>query len=387
MGKGGSVWTVAGRFGVWLLSATLFATPVLGQVEVTAGAAQIRISGQIGIQAETTTCNGFPPSLDSACERQEPSIDLFMRRARILFDAKLNDWLEFRIQPDFRDIDGVVLRDAWGRMVFDPAARLTIGHMKRPFAGFFFSPSTYYRTVERRPVIPGVRAAPFNDLVRFDVTLWDTGVMLDGRTHDGRFGYWVGAFNGRSLSDATDLNTEKQFIGRGEVTFEVGGMPLDFAGAVALTDVPFERQSGAIDGTYFTLFELWTELGAYTDPGLHIQAGLVLGENPTQNVVGDAPDFEAKEDLANLYQFQVIGSWKVPVEGVKWVEGFEPVLRIYRGDPNVDVDDDAGWGLSPGGQLFFRDRTKLVLSWDFALFDAEELRTENSFKAHFQVHF
>lgn len=385
MSRGGSVRAVAtaGLVGAWLV----WATPVQAQVELTAGAAQIRISGQIGIQTQTTSCNDFPPRPDSACETQDPTIDFFMRRARILFDAKLNDWLEFRLQPDFKDVDAVVLRDAWARMVFDPAARITIGHMKRPFEGFFFSPSTWYRTVERRPIIPGVRAAPFNDLVGFDVTLWDTGIMLDGRTHDGRFGYWVGAFNGRSLSDATDLNTEKQFIGRAEVTFDVGGMPLDIAGAVAFTDVPFERESGAVDGAYFTLFELWTDLGAYEDPGLHVQAGLVFGENPNQNILGSAPDFEAGDDLATLYQFQVIGSWRVPVEGVKWVEGYEPVFRLYRGDPNTDVDDDAGWGLGPGVQLLFRDRTKLVLTWDFALYDADGLGTANSLKAHVQAHF
>ena len=86
-------------------------------------ALEVSVGGRVQLQASTSSCSEFPIADNSACAEQVPSSDLFLRRARLTFTVKINDKIDFRIQPDFNKIDKVGLKDAWGRFTFSKAFR------------------------------------------------------------------------------------------------------------------------------------------------------------------------------------------------------------------------------------------------------------------------
>ena len=136
---------------------------------------------------------------------------------------------------------------------------------------------------------------------------------------------------------------------------------------------------------YYYDYELFAELGDFGG-GPHVQAGLVFGDNPTQNAGGSPIDLAGGDAFATFVTWQAIGSWKIAT-GILGLEAIEPLFRVTWGDPNTDVDDDAGWGFTPGVQFFFYKRNKLALNWDIATWEEDGIRSENSFKAQVQFHF
>lgn len=372
--------------------------PASAQVKLSSKAAEISLSGRFQLQATTSTCSDY--STDNAdaastCGEDVPGVDMFVRRARFTLHAKFNDWIEGRIQPDFDQVDGVVLKDAYGRLNLNPEAenshmRITLGHFKRPFDGFQMTSSTQILTIERDVDIPGVSGSTALSLdeltTRNRLSDRDIGVMIDGSTANGQFEYWLGAFNGNGPSANEDVDTDKQFIGRAAVNLEVGSLPLQIAVAGAMTDIPFTRANESLGARRISNIELWTELGDFSD-GLHMQAGAVFGENALQAKTGGAPDLVADDPFANMYTWQVIGSYKIPLEGSYFFEAIEPLFRVTMADPNTDLDEDGVWAFTPGLQIFFGGRNKLALNWDIVSFSDEALDGENSFKAQYQFHF
>lgn len=357
-----------------------------GQFTVTSGDAEITFRGQLTVQANHTSCTEFPFAENSVCDEQVPAVDWFMRKVRPLIDVKYEDWLEGRFQPDFAFVDVFVLRDAWVRFTADEAARLTVGHIKRPYDGFNLMSSSLNLTIENFIVIPGATGLVGRELSRFNLALWDTGLMFDGQLGDGLFRYWVGTFAGQSAVDQKDVNSDKQFMGRAQVHVEIAGLPVDLAGAAALTDVPYEEASGKISGEYFSAFELWADLGEFSG-GPRLMTNLLFGENPLQNERGGAMDFEAGDAFASFTEWHAIAAWKFPIRNVSWLTSIEPVFRTRWTDPNRDVADDGGWAFTPGVQIFLRGLNKLQLNWDFVEFQDDALRSENSFKTAFQFCF
>jgi hypothetical protein len=112
----------------------------------------------------------------------------------------------------------------------------------------------------------------------------------------------------------------------------------------------------------------------------------VFGDNPLQNVAGDSINLELGDNFASFQTWQVIGTWRFNTTFLG-LEGIEPVFRVTYGDPNTGLSDDAGWGYTPGLQLYYYKRNRLSLSWDFASWEESGIRGENSFKAQIQFHF
>ena len=213
----------------------------------------------------------------------------------------------------------------------------------------------------------------------------DIGFLFEGGTADGRLSFAAGAFNGGSGS--TDTNAEKQFVGRVQVSLDAGGMPLDLAGAVALTDAPFTALSGEVDAEYFTNFEAWAELGSYSRDGLVVQAGVVLGDNGALNPLGGPVDLANGEDFASLRTAQAAVGYRMPTNDIEWLEAVSPVLRVSHADPNTDVEGDHAWVVTPGIGFYFHKRNRLTLTWDTASFGADGIDSESSFRAVMQFHF
>jgi len=394
---GGLIETVRGvgyrmRSLTLLLGALLLTMPTTStaQVEIKAGSAELKFSGRIQFQVETTTCTNAIPEATSACSSEQPGLDMFLRRARFSIEAKIDDRLSMEIESDYDDVDGVHLKDAWGRYSFSPALALKAGHFKRPFDGFFLTSSSWL-PFERAVSIPGVSSnmLPSHSgfTGSFDLADRDIGFMFEGKTESKQFRYWVGVFTGGSDAKANDTNTEKQFVGRAQVTLDAGGAPLDLAGAIAVTDVPFTATSGETEAEYFTNFELWAELGGYGEDGLMIQAGFIVGDNPRINVSSGDIDLAAGEDFASLQSFQGVAGYRISVDGADWLEAWSPILRVSYGDPNSDIDDDEAWGFTPGLALYLHKRNRLALTWDFASFTGDGIDSENAFRAQMQFHF
>jgi hypothetical protein len=368
------------------LGLVLSTTNGVAQFKITSGDAEITFGGQLTVQANATSCTEYPFEENSVCDTQVPTFDWFMRKVRPLIDVKFGNWLEGRFQPDFAFVDVFVLRDAWVRFTVDEAARLTVGHIKRPYDGFNLMSSARNLTIENAIIVPGARDLNLQELSLFNLALWDTGLMLDGQFGDGLFRYWLGTFNGQSPVDQHDMNTNKQFMGRAQFHVEPGGIPIDIAGAAARTDLAYVKDSGEQAGKYYSAYELWVDLGEFAR-GPRFMSNFLFGENPTENRDGEAVDIEGGESFAKFNEWHAIASWKFQIHGVSWLESFEPLFRAKLVDPNTSVEQDGGWAFTPGFQLFFRGLNKLQVNWDIVTFQDDTLRSENSFKVAFQLHF
>ncbi len=379
--------------GVAALAATLaLVAPLRAQendeVRFKTKALELTFNGRIQVQAGTSSCSEFPVPDDSACEEQVPATDLFLRRARLTVSGKINDMIDFRIQPDFNRIDKVGLKDAWGRFTFSKAFRLKAGHFKRPFDGFVLVSSTQTLTVEREVAIRGLDGllAPnvTSFTTAFDLSDRDIGVELNGSTNNGAFTYWVGGFTGNSDLKFQDSNNSKQFVGRGQVKLAAGPKDLKIAAAAAATDASYESVTEGIKSKYYYNYELFADWGDFSD-GPHAQLGFVFGDNPRQNALGGDIDLEAGEHFAKIASWQAIVSWKCPVGSGDMA--LEPVFRLSWADVNTDLDSSELWAFTPGLQIFFYGRNKLALNWDIANPMTDVLRGENSFKARLQFYF
>ena len=372
-----------------------FSAPALAQVQLTSDATRIDMSGRLQLRAQSSSCSNFSPSSTAtACSGDVAGLDMFIRRARLTFDVRLNDWISGKFEPDFGAVDGVEIKDAYGRLDLNPEAdnthaQVTVGRFKRPFDAFQMRSSTQILTIERDVDVAGISGETGLSLdelaTRNGLSDRDIGVMVDGGDANDRFHYWVGVFNGRSGVANESVVAQKQFIGRGQVNVSNGETPLAIAGAVAFTSAPFTNSDETLGSRYVGNVELFAELGDFSG-GPHVMAGLVFGKNTLENTSGTMPDLAGGDPLANMLTWQVIGSWKSDVGDAYFFEAIEPLFRITMADPNRDLTDDVVYGFTPGVQIFFSGRNKLALNWDFMKLGGGR-GSENSFKAQYQFHF
>jgi hypothetical protein len=394
-----------------LASVAILAAPSPGisqDVEITSKALKINIGGRVQMQGRRSSCSAF--SVEAPCNSEVRNVNWFIRRARLSVFVVFNGFIEGKFAPEFApatdSLDASNLTDAYGQLNFSDAAKLRFGHFKRPFDGFQMTSSTQILTIERDIDVPGVsstRALSLDELTeRFKLSNRNVGIGLNGETANGFFEYWVGVFNGNSSTDNQGATDGKQFMGRAQISVDAAGLPLTIAAAGAVTEEPFDRPvTGQRAGKDYSNFELWTQLGGFPsdvvrkveaeesvgiDDQLAIQGELFFGQNPLLNRAGDAIDLPAGDDFARAWAFQVIGGWAFPIRGSSIFRAIQAVFRATYADPNTDGTDDANWGLTPGIQVFFAERQKLVVNWDFVVFEGD-LRSVNSFKAQYQFYF
>lgn len=391
--------TVLVAVGICLAAASLTPASAQEELTVTADAMEVDLTGRVQVQAATSSCSSFPFEEGSPCAEQAPGLDLFMRRVRLAAVVKIDEFLTAKVEPDFGDVDEVVLRDAYGQLTFGDRAKVRVGQFKKPFDGFNLVSSSQLLTIERDLDVPGVPglAAPSLDefTTRFRLASYDVGAMFFGETGEGRFAYWAGVFNGEPAEANEDTDGEKQLVGRVAYNTRAGGLPLQLAAAAALTDLPFrgpEDQPGArVSADYYSDFELFAELGGY-EPGPHVQAGVVFGDNPTRTPAGGdplepPPGGQLPGELATMVSWQAVGAYRLATEDTRWLEAVEPSLRITWAEPNTDLDDDEAWGFTPGVNVYFHGRNKLQVGWDFVAYADDGTESVSSFKSQFQVYF
>ena len=397
--------------GLGLAIAAILLAPESGlaqDVEITSKAMKINIGGRIQMQARRSSCSAFP--VEAPCTEEVETVNWFIRRARIEFTVTINDLIEGKFAPEFApasdSLDATNLTDAYGQLNFSEAAKLRVGHFKRPFDGFQMTSSTQILTIERDldvPGVPGLASLSLDELTeRFKLSNRNVGIGLNGKVAKGFFEYWVGVFNGNTSSENEGDTDGKQYMGRAQISLDAGSLPLEVAVAGAVTEQPYaEPVTGQLQGKAYTDFEFWTQLGSFpstvvkrvedNEPvslgeQLIVQGELFFGDNPLLNSAGLPIDLAAGEDFANAWAFQVIGGWAFPIRGNAVFRAIQPIFRATYANANTAGSFEDNWGLTPGVQIFFAQRQKLALNWDFVVYEGD-FRGVNSFKAQYQFYF
>lgn len=358
----------SGFRGGFLLAAVLSmgaAVPVAGQVEIQAREASLRIGGRLHTQfAHSSVGSG-------------PGANIRARRAWLTFDARLNDWLSGRVQHDFVG----TLKDAYVRFTAGPRLRVDVGHFKRAFGFFVLQSSADISVLERDGRIPGFAGVGGDgcagvgnvcSLVRLtDGLLYvdrDVGVRLQGELGD-RLSYQATLTNGTAI-DVADENDAKSPAGR--VVYALTDRVRLGANATA-HDYVSEAGTTEFAGAWGADLEV----GTFESPGVHLQAGVVGGENWRVVREDDGP--------ASFLAAQAILSYHRAVGPGRPVTALEPLFRVSWADPGTEVEDDGGLLLTPGFMVFFARRTKIGANVD--VYRPQEGETEWSLKVQTNFYF
>ncbi len=311
------------------------------QVSVSSQAAQIRLSGRAQAQFNTTSAQGVPASA------------FLIRRARFSAEVKVNDLVSGKVEPEYGE-GRVQLRDAYLRLSFGPALRVTAGQFKRPFDLFEITSSTQILVIERAGDIRGVDACAgpggvcsFSRLTaKLEFADRDIGVMVDGTDRSGRLSYFAAVTNGAG-QNRSDENGAKSFTVRARLALAEN---VAVAANLALHDYVAggrDARAAAWGGDL--------EIGSF-QKGWHLQAGVVGGENWRNLTAGDPSTFLA---------LQGILTYKSLISGSSYLEAVEPVGRLSWSDPALGEAADGGWLLTPGIVLHFTGRNKLAANVDW----------------------
>ena len=320
-------------------------TPVSGQVplETRAPVDGLVIGGRVNAQFSTTSVEG------------EVGSEWTLRRARLYVGAQINEWLDGVAQVDWSGerAEGRLL---FLRGTFRPEVRVSVGQFKRAFDLFELTSSSMILVVERAGRVRGVdtcagvgRMCTYS---RFTEALQhsslDIGVMVDGVFGDARGEYRVTITNGAGRNQG-DENDAKSVAARG--AYRIGERLL-LGVNVGIHDFP-NPVTGRDD--HAPAFALDAEWGDY-EGGPHLQGGVLFGENwKNLDTEGTGSDF---------FAWQGIASYKRPVDGNRYVDALEPVLRLSYGDPARGVGSDGGWLLTPGLVAHLDGRNKLAANLD-----------------------
>ncbi len=291
-----------------------------------------------------------------------PSAEFLVRRARLKLDLEFNELVDGRIQHDFL----LGLQDAFLRLNFDPAFRLSAGQFKRGFDLFELLSTSYISVVERAGDIRGLSTCEgpggicsysrFSEALQYSAR--DIGLRAEGQM--GPVSYLATLTNGAGLN-ARENNDTKSVAGRAAISLSEG---LTLGGGFSVHDYP--REDGGGNG-FGSAFATDLEVGHYLTPGPHLQAGIMSGDN-----------WKAGENVSFLTG-QIVYMHYVPLgSDGGTVAAVEPVARISWGDPDRDRSADDGVLLTPGLMVYLQDRIRVGTSLD--IWDPNQGDTELSFK-------
>ena len=294
----------------------------LAQVEVRSQALEITLTGRVHSQFSTTSVAG------------ERASEFQIRRARFTAALTINDFVDGRIQPDFGQ-GKISLRDAYLRLTFDRAFRVSFGQFKRAFDIFELPSSTQILVIERTGSIKGV----------------DNCVGPGGLCSWSRLTEQL-AYSDRDIgtgNNAADENGTKSYAGRATVLASSG---VRLGANVALHDYP--NPITARD-EYAVAYGADLEIGTYGDR-VHFQGGVVSGENWRNLSVTGSP--------STLLAAQGILSYRIRLSENGRLDAVEPLGRISWGDPDTAAAGAGGLLVTPGVAFHFTGRNMLVANVD-----------------------
>jgi len=332
------------------------------QITVTTGNAELKVGGYMQVQLATSSVDSYPQTTD-----------LFIRRARLVFDLKLNDFISARFQPSYDEFS-TAIQDAYVRLAFAPQARVTVGQFKRPFSVFSLTSSSQILVIERSGIVPGVGTCQpvgicthsfLSEALRFGGR--DLGAMVDGALGTGRLHYAFSITNGSGIRQEEENGT-KSYTGRLQLALPKN---VHLSGQIGVHD--FINDARQIND-YATAWALDVDWGTF-ERGLHVQAGVLSGEN-WRNLDDDGvpTDFVA---------FEGIAAFKHLIGGEHRVSAIEPVLRVSVSEMNEAGGD--GVLYTPGVVFYFVGRTKLAVNVD--VWSPSQGDTDWSLKSQMYFHF
>jgi hypothetical protein len=307
------------------------------------------------------------------------------RRIRLTFDAQISDWITGRVEPEFA-MGRLGVRNAWMAFTLDPALVIRAGQMKKPFGLVWLTSASTLPVIER-----GVRIRGLEDALRQadDGTLselrgevlvgehhalldrqrysaYDMGVNLEGRR--GAVGWAGGVFNG----GGPDARAENAGLsGAARVTWQLPvAVPVTLGAAWSrrVMNWPVAQSTETRTGAAYAVD---AELGGFRR-GPWLIAEVTTGDQ-----------FVTEQRFAGA---QLIASWFLPLAGPR-VEGWEPVARVSRGDPDRSVAGDEGTLLTPGVNFYFVGRNRLMLNWDVYVPAGSQFNTQHAARAQINLNF
>lgn len=356
------------------------------------GAVKARIIGRVQAQFSTTSVSESDLLAGGARPAAIPATLFETRRVRLGTELEFGKGVTGKIEAEMA-MARLQLREAWVNFEIDPAFQLRMGQWKKPFSLMQLTSSTRWPVIERSVRLRGLTDQLAADDTRRVMTTF-RNTMLLGEQHyllevqnynnfdlgaglRGRAGgatYELAVFNGPG-SDAVDDNNSKSVAGR--VTYKLRmKKPVVLGGAFSTRDFRV-RQLPTIESRTGTAFEADVEIGEFRTKGLRVLAEASTGRNL------------AVADTADHKQFagaQAIVSWFSPVTSAK-LEGWELAGRLSWGDPLRGVDADEGMLLTPGLNLYWAGRNRLMFNWDVFKPAGSQFSTEHALRVQAQIAF
>lgn len=355
------------------------------------GSIKLRLTGRVQAQFSTTSVSEEELVAAGQSVSPIPSSMFETRRIRFGAEVKFEDWLTGKLESEMA-MARLQIRDAYLNMGFMPELQLRVGQFKKPFSLLQLHSSSMWPVIERGVRIRGLAPAlalrdssALNNPVlqefrgsllvgeeqelldAFLYSNFDLGATLHGTI--GRFGYTVGAFNGAG-GDRSDDNDAKSYAAR--LTYELPFvLPVTIGGAVSHREFRLAT-SPTIETRDGTAFSADLEIGEFRRPGVRFLGEVVVGDNlqdPDNDFLGA----------------QGVVAYFLPLANTR-VQGVELAGRVSYGDPRRDVDLDEGLLLTPGINLYFFGRNRLMLNWDFFL-TGDRFDNENALRAQAQFYF
>ena len=326
------------------------------QVPIVAGEdIGIAVTGRLQSQFNTSTAD----SVDSTFE---------LRRARIGVELLIDEWIEGRVEWNFAH--GARLEDGWVNLAFHDAFQLQAGQFKKPFSRIELTSSSRVIPIETGLRIRGLEQNGEHHLL-LDQNVYvgrEIGAQVHGQL--GPIGYAVGAFNGSDQNNRDD-NDAKSFAGRLNLK-PFAGLPLEIGGGASYRDVAM-RDSADV---------------AFTEEGLAVEADLAWGafRRPGPSLLAEVMRAESFETGDPMIGGQAILSWFQPLAAGR-VEGVEPLFRASYGDPSTEFDGNAGLLFTPGINLYFHGRNRLMVNWDYFVPELDALDAEQAIRGQLQLYF
>lgn len=362
--------------GIWLLpcaSAGAWAQEERPPVQA-ARAPSVRLEGLVQVQTASTP-------VDSSVQW-----DVELRRIRVTLDASEGD-LSGRIMVD-TDASRARVRDAYIRYRAAPALEIQVGQFKTPFDPVQLESARSIPTIERGVRIRGLDYEATTDvLADAHYGARNRSVMLTlSPSEDWRL-YAAGGLGSGEAGENDDgkqvaLRIERRLtvlhqpvgLNLGVIANGFFGGPTDTLVTIGDAEVPVR------DPVYGTGFEAWIEVGDNDEPGLRLLAQVVSASNPF------APRLE--DDKVELARLLGIAGWVEYRWETAWgpLDGVAPAFRWDRLDPDDDADDDAGWLLTPGLNLYFEGGSLLVQT-ALDIVNLPSDRTEAAFRMQTQLRF
>ena len=362
-------------------------TPV---VEI--GAVKARLIGRVQAQFNSTSVDENQLIADSARPAAAlPATTFEIRRVRLGTELEFGRGVTGKLELETA-MGRLFMRDAFVNFEFDRAVQLKVGQWKKPFGLLQIYSSTRWPVIERSVRIRGLNERYIADdrqrlLGRFGSTAlvgeehflletqgynnFDIGAALRGTV--GPATYEVGVFNGAG-GDALDDTNAKALAGRATVKPR-SDWPLVLG--VAGSRKSFRaRSTPRIETREGDAFEFDLEWGEFRK-GLHLLAEATTGRN-----LGVADTASNK----NFMGGQAVAGWFFPVTH-KNIEGFELAGRVSYGDPRRGVTGDAGLLLTPGINIYWSGRQRLMFNWDVFNPSGAQFSTLHAFRAQAQLAF